>query len=75
VYALRQDGRDLNASDRRTGAGKVARWLKRRGERLSPEDRDQFLLTVTTLARLDGVSSAEFLMFCDNAIPPADIDR
>jgi hypothetical protein len=68
VHALRQDGSDPDASDRRTDASRAARKRKRRGG----QDTDEFLLTVSTLARLDRMSAAEFEMLCEYAVPAAN---
>lgn len=72
MYALRQDGRDLNA--RRTRVGKIAGWLRRRGGPLSTEDKDRFLLTVALFARLDRVSAPELQTFYDHAIAPTSTE-
>jgi hypothetical protein len=67
VHTVQQDGDDLNTSGRR--AGKAVRGRKGREPR-SNQDRDRFLLTVSTLARLDRMSVTEFELFCEHAVPP-----
>lgn len=62
MHALRQDERDPDSSGRRVRKG-------RRKPR-SDEEKDRFLLTVSTLARLDRVGAAEFEMFWEYAVPP-----